>query len=57
MVQGKKRWQVAQEQEKNWWKRGIASIDFGYLSRFASELQDTAGGGSAGLPARQGFLK
>jgi ubiquinone/menaquinone biosynthesis C-methylase UbiE len=40
----KRRWHVAQEQEEHWWKRGIASIDFEYLPRFAAELLDTVGG-------------
>jgi len=44
MENKKKRWHIAQEQELQWWKRRIATIDFEYIPRFAAELLDAVRG-------------
>ena len=37
-MERKKRWQIAQESEQEWWKREISEIDLAYFAEFAHEL-------------------
>lgn len=38
------RWHIAQVQERKWWEGQMASLDFSYFARFASELIETLRG-------------